>query len=159
MEDAVDKVLGLLRAAPVFRDLHLADMELIRKHSVVHRYEAGEKIISEGSFDDRLYVLLSGFVTVKKDGAELNAIDERFDIFGEMGIIDGGPRSADVIAGGHVTCLVMEMSMIESRKELSALFHKLAARALARRMRESDMALARAGRKPSTFFVDNLREI
>lgn len=82
----------------------------------------GDIIFHEGSRSDYAFVIDDGQVEVsrkRKDGnVEVIDILGQNDIFGEMGMIDGGPRSATVtaLANGKVTMI--------SRTELDAMTRK-----------------------------------
>lgn len=82
----------------------------------------GDIIFHEGSRSDYAFVIDDGQVEVsrkRKDGnVEVIDILGQNDIFGEMGMIDGGPRSATVtaLANGKVTMI--------SRAELDAMTRK-----------------------------------
>lgn len=82
----------------------------------------GDIIFHEGSRSDYAFVIDNGQVEVsrkRKDGnVEVIDILGQNDIFGEMGMIDGRPRSATVtaLANGKVTMI--------SRTELDAMTRK-----------------------------------
>ena len=65
-------------------------------------FKKGAKIIEEGTLSDCAYIIESGRVQVSKtmsNGEEqVIGILEENDIFGELGLIDGLPRSATVKA-------------------------------------------------------------
>ena len=65
-------------------------------------FKKGEEIIKEGMLSDCAYIIESGSVEVskKKPNGERQSIGilKENDIFGEMGLIDGLPRSASVVA-------------------------------------------------------------
>jgi CRP/FNR family transcriptional regulator, cyclic AMP receptor protein len=65
-------------------------------------YKKGAEIIQEGKLSDCAYIIESGTVEVSKlqpngDKQIIGVLKEN-DIFGEMGLIDGLPRSATVVA-------------------------------------------------------------
>lgn len=60
-------------------------------------YAGGEWVFRSGDPADYLAVLLTGSIEIRK-GDRLLTIVEPGSIFGEMGLIDGQPRSADAIA-------------------------------------------------------------
>ncbi len=65
-------------------------------------YQKGETIIREGELSDCAYILESGMAEVYKtlpngEYQVIGLLDEN-DIFGELGLIDGFPRSASVRA-------------------------------------------------------------
>ncbi|MBT5552094.1 MAG: cyclic nucleotide-binding domain-containing protein [Nitrospina sp.] len=65
-------------------------------------YKKGEGIIQEGKLSDCAYIIESGSVEVSKKrpngDKQIIAVLKETDIFGEMGLIDGLPRSATVVA-------------------------------------------------------------
>lgn len=60
-------------------------------------YKAGEIIFSEGDPAEELFVVKSGVVEIRLGNRLLDTLPER-SIFGEMALIDHGPRSATAIA-------------------------------------------------------------
>ena len=65
-------------------------------------FKKGDKIIEEGNLGDCAYIIESGSVEVSKlsphGDKHILGILEKSEIFGEMGLIDGLPRSATVTA-------------------------------------------------------------
>ena len=64
-------------------------------------YKKGAEIIKEGMLSDCAYIIESGRVEVSKQiNGERQSIGvlKEGDIFGEMGLIDGLPRSASVVS-------------------------------------------------------------
>lgn len=84
-------------------------------------YPPGAWIFSEGEPSDAAYEVLAGQVEVLREGAEgpirLNLLGPG-TLFGEMGLIDGQPRSASTRAQGGPVVL--------RRLEREAFFHRLA---------------------------------
>jgi CRP-like cAMP-binding protein len=67
-------------------------------------------VFREGESGDKMYVLVSGSVEIRqtRNGAEKVLVQMKpGDCFGEMAIIDSGPRSADAFA--VTPCMVMEV--------------------------------------------------
>ena len=62
------------------------------------RVDAGELIIGFGDSDPALFVLLSGELEVRREGATLARLFEPGAIVGELSLLLGTPASADVIA-------------------------------------------------------------
>jgi glutaminase len=83
-----------------------------------HAANAGEFLIHAADLPDTLYLLLSGTVEVRLPD-ESGAKGKRLDVFspgmnfGEMGFLDGSPRSADVIALEPVVCRVIDRSLFQ----------------------------------------------
>jgi CRP/FNR family transcriptional regulator, cyclic AMP receptor protein len=65
-------------------------------------FKKGEDIIEEGTLGDCAYILEKGSVEVSKlspqGGKQILGVLEKSEIFGEMGLIDGLPRSATITA-------------------------------------------------------------
>jgi CRP-like cAMP-binding protein len=65
-------------------------------------YKAGDVIFNEGDPAEELYVVKTGSVEIRLGNRLLDTLPER-SIFGEMALIDKGPRSATAIAATDVT--------------------------------------------------------
>jgi CRP/FNR family transcriptional regulator, cyclic AMP receptor protein len=90
-QDWVD-VLG---AMPLFSGLSKRQLRQLAKVAKVGDHDAGEVIVQTGDAGDALYLVLEGRARVLgKSGRDLRP----GDWFGEMGLIDGGPRSATLTA-------------------------------------------------------------
>jgi len=65
-------------------------------------FKKGDEIIHEGMASDCAFIIESGTVEVSKSDPEgqrkILAVLKENDIFGEMGLIDGLPRSCSVVA-------------------------------------------------------------
>ena len=67
------------------------------------KFQPGEVIFSEGDKGDKMYVIRSGEIEVKRDGKIVETLSGG-GIFGEMALIDGSPRAAT--ARAKTTCEV-----------------------------------------------------
>ena len=75
--------------------------------SEVRTFQRGQAVVVEGAEADGFYVLLSGHLTVHADGRALAELSEG-DVFGEMGVLEGGTRQATVsVASADVEVLFM----------------------------------------------------
>jgi CRP/FNR family cyclic AMP-dependent transcriptional regulator len=71
-------------------------------------FKAGETIISEGDDGDTAFFIVSGSVEVLiGQGAKARTVGtlQEGDVFGEMSLIEPGPRSATIRAATDVECL------------------------------------------------------
>jgi CRP/FNR family cyclic AMP-dependent transcriptional regulator len=70
---------------------------LTRHVEDTERYAAGETIFGAGDTGDCMYVIKSGAVDIKVNGATVETV-EAGGIFGEMALVEKAPRSAAAVA-------------------------------------------------------------
>jgi flavin reductase (DIM6/NTAB) family NADH-FMN oxidoreductase RutF len=87
----------LLARAPVFSAMSPELLEPILASGKESAFEEGETLVREGEPGDRMYVVLEGQVRVERGGRLLVTLGEG-EFFGEVAVLDGRPRSADVVA-------------------------------------------------------------
>ena len=109
LKDNIENIQKLL-TIPALRNFEAKSLGRLLNLSKIREYENGECIIKEGDFDPWLYFLLSGKIRITKEGMEINTIDKKGEIFGEMRIIDSLSRSASVYAVGKTICLAVDTS-------------------------------------------------
>ena len=93
---------ALLRNVPLLSLLRKDELALLARVVVRRPYARGSLILGAGDPTDSLYILISGRIKVfmsDLDGKEvILAILGPNEFFGEMGLIDDSPRSANVVA-------------------------------------------------------------
>ncbi|MSQ66616.1 MAG: cyclic nucleotide-binding domain-containing protein [Gammaproteobacteria bacterium] len=72
----------------------------------------GDQIITEGDLDTYFFVLVEGSVAVQKNALEIVQLHAG-ECFGEMGLVSGRRRSANIVALTAVTLLKIGSSLIE----------------------------------------------
>ncbi len=82
---------------PLFASLTPEQREVLVLHFQPHVAEPGERVIRAGDPADALYLISSGEVEVAVNGVRLKTQGPG-DFFGEMALLSGGRRSADVTA-------------------------------------------------------------
>src|ERR1700693_5567322 len=111
------------------------------------RYAAGETIFNHGDPGHALYIIRAGEVEiyVKNDQGEkiVLEISKPGDIFGEISLLDEGPRTAWVTAGSDVEVLCLDREHLEDyiREYTPAALNLLSV--AARRLRKSDEVIRR----------------
>jgi CRP-like cAMP-binding protein len=95
--DSLLRRVLILRKIDLFSHLAEADLLLLAQMVDETEYEAGEAICRVGEYGDALYGIIEGAVRVHRGGQTFATLGEG-DSFGEMAIIDSGPRSADCTA-------------------------------------------------------------
>jgi CRP-like cAMP-binding protein len=69
-------------------------------------YNSGDTIVEEGRTGVGFYMIIDGKVEVRK-GRKVLATLSKGQFFGEMSLIDGKPRSADVVAIQPTRCFTL----------------------------------------------------
>jgi CRP-like cAMP-binding protein/Fe-S-cluster-containing dehydrogenase component len=90
-----------LRAAKIFASVSEEFLGGIAERAELLRVRKGEVICSQGTVADSLYLVRTGFVKVIEDRTEgevVLAYLGRGGCFGEAGLLDGGSRTATVVA-------------------------------------------------------------
>jgi CRP-like cAMP-binding protein len=138
--------LSLLTEADLFRELDPDDLARLDEASEARVFNRNDVLFTEGDDPTELFVVSSGRIGIANksvDGREsMVALMERGDLFGEMPLFDGRPRSAEARAleTSEVVAIPYEplRALYEERPEL--LWHVVAL--LATRLRNTDEALA-----------------
>jgi CRP-like cAMP-binding protein len=134
---AADRKLEHLSNVQMFASLNKKELRLIARVADVVKVPAGTEIVTEGSVGHEFYLVLSGEASVRRNGRKVTTLGPgRY--FGELALLDRGPRSATVVADTD-----MELAVIGQREFLSvldevpALAHKLMV-SMAARLRDAD---------------------
>ena len=125
------------------------DLKGILELSKIRKYEPGEVILEEGVFDSWIYFLITGKIKVAKHDESLSILKRTGDVFGEMGIIDGSPRSASVVAIDNTVCLATDASYIDrlsgnDKIAFSCILYRVFSEMLANRLRLTSEELIKA---------------
>ena len=93
-----------LRRVPLFADLPKRRLRALAKAAVTREYLTGDPIVSAGSTESDLFVILDGRVGVRTEGRTV-ATFAAGEFFGEISLLDPGPRTAEVVAEGPTRCI------------------------------------------------------
>jgi len=95
--------VAALQRVELFSDMNRRQAEQIARLLKERQFRKGDTVIMEGSGGAAFFLVESGYVTVSSKGVELATLGPG-DYFGEIALIDGGPRSATVTAATDLTC-------------------------------------------------------
>lgn len=74
-------------------------------------FKAGQRIFSQGDASDLAYMIVRGRIDIALDGGEAPRVLTTLgagEVFGEMGLIDSGPRSASAVAAEDSVCMALD---------------------------------------------------
>lgn len=103
---ARDEKLELLHGIPLFGRFdrkHLKRLGMLAEEVDV---PAGKVLIRQGELGDDLMILVKGLVAVERDGSKVNKLGPG-EFFGEIALIERGPRTATVTAETPCRLLVL----------------------------------------------------
>jgi CRP-like cAMP-binding protein len=95
-----------LKQVPLFAELSKRDLRQLADAMHERTFEAGRQVTAEGESGLGFFVVADGTATVSVDGQPRRTLGPG-DYFGEMAIIDGRARSAQVSAESDLTCYGM----------------------------------------------------
>lgn len=130
---ARDEKLDLLHRIPLFSAFDRRKLERLGMLADYVDVPGGRCLMAQGDSGNELFVIVSGKVVVDRDGRRLNTLGPG-DFFGEIALLDGGPRTATVTAEEPSRLLVLTHrefhSMMEEFPEvasevMNALAHRI----------------------------------
>lgn len=105
----MDDRLKLLGSVPLFGGLSKQELKQVLASGREVEFGAGRDIVQESDQARDFYLILSGQASVWVRGRRRQELGPG-DHFGEISVLDGGPRSATVTAEGPVLALRLDRS-------------------------------------------------
>jgi small-conductance mechanosensitive channel/CRP-like cAMP-binding protein len=121
----------------LFRSLTPDERNFLADHLKYAPFAAGETITKQGAVAHWLYILCAGKVEIRRVSEDRSMVKvvatiEAPDFFGEMGLMTGEPRTADVVAVTDVECYRLDKEglqrILEERPEVAEQFSKTLAK-------------------------------
>jgi CRP-like cAMP-binding protein len=117
------------------------DFSLLARSGVETRsFKQGDAIFKEGDAASELFVIQSGSVEIRHGNRLLDTLSGN-NIFGEMALIDGAPRSATAVAATDVTLVPVTEKQFLFLVSQTPFFALMVMRVLARRLRATNDAI------------------
>ena len=104
-----------LAQVPLFAGMPPRFLKRLADKMDEQRFMEGATIVRQGEPGDTFYVIIEGEAKVKDANGRVLSRLIPGDFFGEISLMDGGPRTATVVAETNMTALAL------SRKDFSAL--------------------------------------
>ena len=96
----------LLSTVPLFSRCTKRDLAVLSRLTTTLTFPAGEEVTRQGRVGREFIVIISGKATVAIDGQTVATLGPG-DFFGEIALLDGGPRTATVTADTDLVAEVM----------------------------------------------------
>ncbi len=135
-----DKTINILKKFMIFHELSKEEIKTIlemdsgsnsKNHyqsriAKLNQYRSGETIIREGDFDSWSFWVVKGRFEVIQQGESIVVFSKPGEIFGEMSVLEGIPRTATVVCKNDGICLCLDMSVLENidKKRIKSVIKK-----------------------------------
>jgi CRP-like cAMP-binding protein len=99
---ATKQLIAALGGVPLFENLSSKQLKKVAELAVIARFMAGATIVKQGAIGDSFYVVLTGQAKIVANGRIVHRVLPG-DHFGEISLLDGGERTASVVAETPMT--------------------------------------------------------
>jgi CRP-like cAMP-binding protein len=133
-----NELLDSLAQVPLFSACSKRDLGIVARHTEVLEVAPGTAVTEEGALGDAFFVVLDGEASVRRRGRVVSRLGTGA-WFGELAVLDPGPRNATIVAETTLTVGVIGARVFRAMvRDVPALTEKLL-RGMARRLREADL--------------------
>jgi uncharacterized membrane protein len=142
---------------PLFANLPLAQLDMLRKDAVRQIYKAGETIFNHGDVPDNLFIVEEGVIDIilPGKGEELILASlEPGSFFGELSVFDGHPRTATARATAQASLVCIPLTSIAALTNRSPTAARQFMSVIIHRLRTADELLARVQLKNINEVID-----
>jgi len=101
-----DRRAELIGACRLFHALDERGLAAVAAVAVEVDFPAGRVIVRQGEIGTGFFVIVDGGVRIVRDGASVARLGPG-EFFGELSVLDGEPRVAQVIADAPTRCLAL----------------------------------------------------
>ncbi len=119
-----------LPGVPAFQNLTAEEMKILESSLRVERYKEGQTIFKQGDVADAMFFIAKGSVDILISVGIKNSLHtkrvqsiSRGAFFGEMGLLQGGTRTATVVASSDLVCYRLSLedfrSLMQKKSQLS----------------------------------------
>ena len=137
-----DPKTDLIAEIPAFSWASSRELKDLASAADVVSIAAGDLLCRAHGRGAEVFVIVDGIVDVLADDKTAIASLGRGEIVGELGVIDGAPRSADVVARTDVTALVLHSAVVRPLLVSNEPLRAAMLRQLADRVRKADRRFA-----------------
>lgn len=135
---AKDTYLDHLAEVPLFSAATRKDLQRIARASDEVDVSAGRVLVEQGRLGHEFFLILDGTASVRRDNRKVATL-EAGQYFGELSLLDKGPRTATVVADTDMKLLVLgQREFLAVLDDVPGLAYKIL-RIMANRLREADL--------------------
>ena|SRR5438067_3430462 len=135
---ARDEYLDHLAEVPLFSACTRKDLSKIARASDEVDVRAGRVLVEEGRPGHEFFLIFDGTATVRRGGRKVAELEPGM-YFGELSLLDRGPRTATVTADTDMKVLVLgQREFLGVLDDVPGLAYKIL-RIMAHRLREADL--------------------
>jgi CRP-like cAMP-binding protein len=125
--ETVSEALGFLRGIPLFSKLSESSCQQLARESRLKHFDKGDILFFQSDPSESAYIIRTGTISIvlnSPDGREM-VINEMHsgDLFGELGVLTGKPRSTSAMARTKGELLVMPgrvlLQVVESESQFA----------------------------------------
>jgi CRP/FNR family cyclic AMP-dependent transcriptional regulator len=132
--------VDLLRGVQLFSGCSAAELGRIASLTTEHLAKPGQVLTERGEFGLEFFVIIEGKATATRKGVHLATLGPG-SFFGELALLDGGKRTATVIADTDMRLLVLSQSEFKSLHQVAPAVSRKMLTELGSRLRKADEKL------------------
>ncbi len=145
--------VDVLRRIPLFEHLTYRELNEVLAIAQTRSYPAGETVVQEGEAGGDLFVVLEGEVAVEQHGLAIAVVGPGGH-FGEMGLVDAGPRSASVRVRAPLRAMIVHrdamLALMQREPTLAVKLLWAFVQVLSQRLRATNTELSEVLSGPET---------
>lgn len=135
-------LLDILKNHSLFNVLDDAQLQTVLQKFSTRNYTKGQYVFHQWDAPEHLYVILQGEISIETHSVDgkvikITQLDDA-DIFGELALIDSGPRSAGALVTRSTTLALLTNNAFQSLVEENPLFSQKLLVVLVERLRKTN---------------------
>ena len=130
-----DDKIRTLSEVPLFAGCSKKELQAVARLCLPVTFNEGQFLTQEGTVGRECFVLVDGKATVTIGGETVGTVGPAMCV-GEMSLLDGGPRTATVVAASPMAAYVLSPQEFRSLLQVNPTFTRKMAIGLAQRLRE-----------------------
>ena len=137
MTEADEATIALLSHVSLFEGCSVEELAVVASVMTDSWVEAGADVTAQGQPGNAAFVIVEGVARVEVNGQKLADLGAG-DFFGEVALLDGGDRTATVVAESPILVLSLDRSQLEKLVREVPPVALAMLRELARRLRHAN---------------------